>query len=327
MSGFSPKIDSLCFSGGGVKGCAFLGALMYMEEHHYINLQDIKTFAGCSIGSMMAFLLSLQYTIMEIIDFILEFNFENLEPTINCENIFTNYGLCDSNKIGILMGHFLNTKYKKTDITFIELYHLTNNKLIINGANISESKVEYFDYLRTPNMSVITAIKISSCVPVLFNPILHEGKYYVDGGAGNSFPINQCNQATTLGFLIVTNNRAINSIHSVFFAALSIMMNEPNTQYVDTHHVIRIQNTNIECIDFKILRETKQMLIDIGKKSAIQYMELKDSLKHSLKHSLKENIKENCLMILDTQYITESFIILNIHDHDNQITILPSLDG
>jgi hypothetical protein len=101
------------------------------------------------------------------------------------------------------------------------------------------------------------------------------------------------------------------------------MMNEPNAQYVDTHHVIRIQNTNIECIDFKILRETKQMLIDIGRKSAIQYIELKDSLKHSL----KKNIKDNCLMILDTQYITESFIILNIHDNDNQITILPSLDG
>jgi len=261
-------IDTLCFSGGGMKGGAFFGALSYLEKNNHINMKKIKTFVGCSIGGICAFYFALGYTIDEIIEFIMDFNFSNLEPDVNCENIFINYGLSDNNKLGIVMSHFIKNKFNKTDLTFYELYTLTGNKLIINGANISDSKGEFFDHILTPDMSVITALMISSCVPIVFNPILYNDKYYVDGGISNAFPIEICNKNTTLGFYIQTTNRKIDSLASVALASLSLLMQEPFKKYDNSYSIINFNNIDIGCVDFSVSNELKQKIFDMGMKEA-----------------------------------------------------------
>ena len=37
-------------------------------------------------------------------------------------------------------------------------------------------------------MSVITAMQISTCIPIIFKPIKYNNYYYVDGGISNNIP-------------------------------------------------------------------------------------------------------------------------------------------
>lgn len=261
---FNPKIDTLCLCSGGMKGIIYYGILSHLESNHHINMDDINTYVGSSVGGMIGFLFCIGYTIQEIIEFILHFNFNIIQTEPNCENIILNYGICSSHKMIIALEHFLKHKYDMADITFIELYKLTNKKLLMIGTNITDSCEEVFDYINTPNMSVMIALQITSCIPVLFTPILYNNKYYVDGGIINSFPIKYCNKDTTLGIFLNTNKREIDSLKNVVLSCIGILQNVPYMEHLNHHNIITIKNTNINSDDFDLTSDVKQGLINDG---------------------------------------------------------------
>lgn len=261
---FNPRIDTLCFCGGGMKGIVYYGILKHLESNNHINMDDITTYSGTSVGGIIGFLFCIGYTIQEIIEFILHFNFNIIQTEPNCENIFINYGICSSHKLVTALEHFLKHKYDVTDITFIELYKLTNKKLIIIGTNITDNCEEVFDYINTPNMSVMIALQITSCIPVLFTPIVYNDKYYVDGGVANCFPIKYCNKDTTLGLFVYTNKREIDSLKNVLLSCLAVLLNISYKDHLNHHNIISITNLTINPDDFDLTQDVKQGLIDNG---------------------------------------------------------------
>jgi predicted acylesterase/phospholipase RssA len=261
-------MNTLCFSGGGIRGIAFAGALSYLESINNIKLENINTFIGTSIGAVYATLLALKYDITDIIDFILHFNFEILFPSINCDNILQNYGLCNNKKIKITIEHFIKSKFEVNDLTFLELYNLTQNKLIITGADITNAKVDYFNYIDNPDMSILTAIEITSAIPILFNPVLYNNNYYVDAGFVNNYPMNYCNKNTTLGFHVKQIYFKIDSILSVISASISM-----TTACQKYNNTIEIIINDISPLNFNINYDQKLDLINIGREAAKKYIE------------------------------------------------------
>ena len=83
--------------------------------------------------------------------------------------------------------NFLKEKYNLEDINFIDHFKLTGKKLTMIGTNFSKACETVFNYETYPLMSVITAIRISCSIPVIFEPVLFEGDYYIDGGLINNF--------------------------------------------------------------------------------------------------------------------------------------------
>ena len=100
---FEKEIDTLCFSGGGTKGLVFIGALKALIQKNVINLDKIKKFIGTSAGALIAFLLCIGYTNHEIEEFVLNFDFKKLEPDVDCDNLFCNYGLDDGEKLTFML--------------------------------------------------------------------------------------------------------------------------------------------------------------------------------------------------------------------------------
>lgn len=298
-------MNTLCFSGGGIRGIAFAGALAYLESINNIKLENINTFIGTSIGAVYATLLALKYDINEIIDFILNFNFEILFPSINCDNIFNNYGLCNNKKIKITIEHFIKSKYDVLDLTFLELYNLTQNKLIITGADITNAKVDYFNYIDNPNMSILTAIEITSAIPILFNPVLYNDSYYVDAGFVNNYPMNYCNNKTTLGFHVKQTYFKIDSILSVITASIS--MTTACQKYDNT---IEIIIDNISPLDFNINYDQKVGLINVGRECAQNYIKTNNKTIDNNKCTQTEN--DNIDQSTQTEYDDLVNITLNI---------------
>ena len=272
-------INTLCLSGGGVKGFAFLGSLEYLEDIKYIDIKKINNYVGTSAGAMLAFIFSLGYSVIDVIDFIINFNFTKLIPDTDINTVLLSYGIDTGDKIMIIMQNFLKEKYNLDDITFEEHYLLTNMKLIIIGTNYNKGTEVAFNHMNSPKMSVLTALRISISVPIIFTPVLYESEYYIDGGLVNNFPIKYCNPSTTIGIYIKHSiSNKMDNILNLTMGCLSIVTDiisrkDCNDCNFNNYNVIEIENFNQETTNFDIDMDKKIRIISIGKKSAKKFIE------------------------------------------------------
>lgn len=268
------QIKCLCFSGGGVKGFSFIGALEKLIEKNIIEMDKITLYAGTSVGSMISFLLCIGLNIDEIKEFLLAFNFSKLNGEIDCLNLFENFGINNGERIKLLLIKFLEKKLNVKDITFDEFYKKTNKKIIIIGTNLTKSCERVFSVDTSPQFSVITAIRISISVPVIFTPIQLDGDVYVDGGLVNNFPINHCPENETLGFYIKNSNgKKIDGIQSLILSCLGLLTDTLSEKSVEKYenNIIKIVNPNYEFTNFDLNLEYKKILINLGSEAAEKY--------------------------------------------------------
>lgn len=179
--------DILILSGGGIKVFAHIGALQALEEYNI--LKNIKTYAGTSAGGFIAFLLCLNYTIKDITTIMTGVDLNKLK-SLDLTRLISNFGLDDGKNIMFVLKTILKNKDMSEDITFKKLYDITKKELILTGVCVHTSNVHYFSYTHTPDMPVITAVRITISVPIYFTPVLYENKLFVDGGLMDNLPIN-----------------------------------------------------------------------------------------------------------------------------------------
>jgi len=62
------------------------------------------------------------------------------------------------------------------------------------ATNINSEELEKIDisHKTHPNLSLITALRMTMSFPLIFEPILYENNCYIDGGLVNNFPLNDC---------------------------------------------------------------------------------------------------------------------------------------
>ena len=265
------KINTICISGGGNKCFTFIGALNYFIKEQNFNLTDINTFCGTSGGAIMSYFLVLGYTLEETEYFLFNLNFYKIINTnFNLDKLIDKYGLDNGEKIVFILRELLMTKYNINDITFQELYNITKKEFIVVGTNYTRGIEKLFSYKSTPNVSVITALRISISIPFVFIPVLFEDEYYVDGGISNHFPINYCNPDTTLGLLIkncVKNE--INNVLDIYFNSLNIIFDTYMDRSIKNHNnMILIVNTpemtEKGFSNFDLNEDYKQYLLNLG---------------------------------------------------------------
>ncbi|UII25847.1 patatin-like phospholipase family protein [Fulvivirga maritima] len=154
----------LVLSGGGARGIAHLGVIKALEEAE-INIDFISgSSAGAIVGAMYTYGYQVE-RILEIVKSIKTFKF--LQPALSWTGIL---------KMDVIR-KFLELHLKD------DFEHL-KKPLYIAATNVNTGKTEYFN--KGPLLSAICA---SSCIPVLFDPVLHNNKLYIDGGILNNLPV------------------------------------------------------------------------------------------------------------------------------------------
>ena len=263
------EYDTICMSGGGIKGFAFIGALDYLNKKKIINIDNIKNWVGTSIGSILAYAVVCGFSITEMENFIIEFDFTKTNPDISIDNIFISHGISDGKRAEFILRSFIQHKFNIDDITFLELYKLTQKNLLIIGTNFTHAREELFSHNTTPDMSVVTAVRISMSIPVFFTPVLYNNCYYVDGSITNNFPIKHCDKYTTIGLYIRNNNDTCNneitSIVSIIIGCMNIISDTINHKDINMcDNIVQIDNYKHEFINFDFTIETKIKLLKLG---------------------------------------------------------------
>lgn len=288
-------IKNLIISGGSMRGFTFLGAIKYLEEQDII--QNIETFTGTSIGACLSLCLSLKFTSKELIDIFTNLDIEkHRDITVdNILNFFEDYGLDDGDRIVNIFKIIVEKKIKllqkeitddfNENITFQKLFNITQNKLTIIGCCLNNMETIFYNHELTPNMNVLDAIRITFSIPFIFKPVLIDGKYYVDGGITNNYPIELFDSKESIGIVSVNKNIYDLKIENIEHFLTSILWSSFYYELKKKIEMYKDITINIKCdintFDFTLDKNKKEELIDIG------YNQTKEIFKNKFKTHLK----------------------------------------
>lgn len=177
--------DEIIISSGGNKGIALIGALTEFTNNYPIN--KIKYYTGCSFGSIICLGLNIGYTISELNDIGFKINFGTFQD-LKIINLIEKCGLDEGIKFSNFLKAIIMNKNYNSNITFKELYDVTNKVLTVTTVNITKGISEYHNYITTPDLSVLLSIRMSINMPIVFSPILYNNNYYIDGALLDPFP-------------------------------------------------------------------------------------------------------------------------------------------
>ncbi len=153
------------FSGGGARAIAQVGVLHALTERGL----EVECLGGTSAGALVAALYAAGHSTEAVLDF-----FETRSPFKLSKLSFGKPGLIDTAKIrDDLLEYFPDTTIESLDRRlFITATDLLNAKLTIFGSG-----------------SLIDALLATSSVPLVFTPTEIDGRWYVDGGIIDNFPV------------------------------------------------------------------------------------------------------------------------------------------
>lgn len=211
-------MNTLLLSSGGIKGYSFLGVWKYLEEND--KTKDIKTFSGVSIGAFFNLWFVLGYTYEECYDLLMKTNVFDLF-SFDFANFFESYGMIDVKELTNFMIHQIELKQFDKDITFQELYDQTGKEFHTYAFCVDDQELCCFNKESTPNCPIRIATLMSISIPLIFQPVEYNGKFYVDGAVKNGFPIKEYDLQKTYPCVVI--NEEIKEIKNIFHFTFKIV--------------------------------------------------------------------------------------------------------
>ena len=272
---------TLVFSGGGVRVLAFLGVVEVLHERNL--LKQIQEFAGISAGSLVALMMSLNYSLTFLRRFCAEFDFSSLgefEPE-HLLNFLDTYGVDDGKKIEYLLERLLHHKGFSPTVTFGELAASgTCRKLVVWASNLQTMRHVEFSAEKTPTISVIFAIRSSMAFPLFYTPTHHPetGHLLSDGGVLDNYALLSLEEEKrpyTLGIAFEYSKLPI-EIPNVGAYIGTLFSGYYMPSYRKLLEAHRHQTIVLPCQEFPALQynttqEERAMLIEVGRKSATEF--------------------------------------------------------
>mgnify|MGYP001946485651 CR=1 FL=1 len=282
------KIDAV-FSGGGIKGYAFLGTMASLEKKGF----SIERVAGTSAGAIFASLLAAGYHYQDLEKILDDLDLQNLLDPPRITNyipfskwifLYFQMGLYKGDKFEEWVYDHLA---RKKIFTFKDVRH-DYLKVIVSDLSLGKMVVIPDDLKRVYNIdpakfSVAKAVRMSAGFPYFFMPKKVTGKnniesLIVDGGLLSNFPLwvfdnGHKLKRPVLGVKISDETSNIETDHiknaiDMFTHLFSTMKTAHDARYVSKnkeHQIIFIPVKDVNTMDFKITKNTKEYLINTGK--------------------------------------------------------------
>lgn len=288
------EIHYLAFEGGGTRTFSYVGALQILNKLKLLD--NIKGTAGTSAGSLFALFLNIGLTVEQIVEIVYSTNWDIILKGGNdyivsrIIRFIIYYGEYNGNYIENTIKKLL-IKYVGKDMTFLELYNYNNKDLIVIASNITKGKPIFFSHKTTPHIKVSLAMRASMACPFIYCPVKINGDLYNDGGYLIDYPylsfemvlgINSYDNVFGLKLKseqkdVVTRNNTstiINYCYSMINTIIYFIIN--NNSYVnkkvDNNTIYVEYDPNYKLIDTNIKKEEIDRLIDLGKKSAVLFL-------------------------------------------------------
>lgn len=279
---------NLVLSGGSTRGISQLGALKQLIRHNLIDFNRLKCVVGVSVGSLIACLIALKFSIDQIWDSIMKKDLVRL-LNVDFNLLVTHYGVETGKNIYKIMEGILTKTTKIHRITFKQLYEFTGVHLIVVGSCLTTKGPVYFDHINYPNFVVSVALRISISIPGLFVPVVIDGKKYIDGGITDNYPMHlfdkdldsnsnsNSNVNDTIG-IVVSNECETNfdCLEQYVMAIMNLFLHNfyYNLDSKYTKSTINIKKVlkQVNTFNFSVDDITKKELFKIGEESTLEFI-------------------------------------------------------
>ncbi|MHA7581750.1 patatin-like phospholipase family protein [Paenibacillus vandeheii] len=187
---------NLVFEGGGVLGCAYVGVIEALSDKGILPI--ISRVGGNSAGSIVALLISLNYSSKEIVKKLSELDLKKFADDDwglirDSTRFFTKFGWHKGHEMMKWLEEIIKYKTGSKDTTFGEMQTLKKDKnfkdLYVIGTNVNRRFSRTFSHEKDEAMRIADAIRISMSIPLFFEAVEYEEEMYVDGGLLLNYPI------------------------------------------------------------------------------------------------------------------------------------------
>lgn len=268
---FISNKDVLVLGGGGIKGISLLGAINAIDMIYGMN--NFKKITGVSVGGLIGALYLIGYNEIELLHFCLNFDFNSIKD-FNVMGFILNKGLNNLSIIENILEQLIEYKNLNKNITMSELYNITNINLELITTRVEDSKIINLNHLTHPDLKITTAIKMSICIPIYFEPIIYENMHYVDGGCMNNLPINnnEIDRTIALDLFNYNDNNIlkIESLENYFIGIINCLSKGMSINCKKGFEKCTIEiNVNYSSLKFDITKSDINNMFEIGYNSII----------------------------------------------------------
>lgn len=262
--------DTLVLSGNSSNALVTIGALQYAKDNFLID--RITTYIGTSSGSILSFLLSIGYTPIEIIVFICTHEIMEKLRHFDILSMINGGGAASFNDIQEQLEKMTISKIGYLP-TLQDLKTRFNKTLIFITYNLTEEKTENLTYETHPNLPCITALRMSSNLPFVFENFKYGNNFYIDGGISNNFAIDIGDSIgkKILGISLSMesqdfdpNNNILEYMYKLMCIPISQSISHKISCVSDRCKIIQLKSNKVKIFDFNIDSKTKLELFSNG---------------------------------------------------------------
>ncbi len=263
---------SIVIKGGGVKGLAFAGALLELENHF-----SFETFAGTSAGAITAVLMGVGYKPSELLEILdkKDFNeFKDASIIKGIINFIRTKGFYPGDEIENWINQLLKKKLpeKLNEISLEELPTHT----IVYSSRINDGTLIFDSKKQRKETHVAFATRCSMSIPYFFSPKLVDGIRVYDGGARNNFPLKLFMETyptkPVIGLYLINGTKkgglVIGELSNIAMDGEEVPIVENNLD-----KVVVIDPRPIKTTDFNLTPKKKELLVLSGRLGALRFIE------------------------------------------------------
>ena len=190
-------IKHIVICGGGPTGLMSYGAAKHLAQQGFWSHDTIETIYGTSIGSLIGAMLCLKHEWSTLDDYIIKRPWEKvIVESLEMFELFSCKGMAKLKLLDDVMRPLLESKDLTLAITLSEFYEYSRISLHVFAVDLNTFKKVQLSHATHPAMPLMDAIKMSCCMPMLFQPIIRDGCCYIDGGIMVNYPLRECLEDT-----------------------------------------------------------------------------------------------------------------------------------
>jgi NTE family protein len=292
------------FEGGGVKGIGLVGALEVMEAAGF----EWNMVAGTSAGAIVAALVAAGYRapdlrqILESLDYrrFKDEGFLDRVPILGqAASLLFEKGIYEGDYFENWIRELLSARHVKT---FGDLPapkgSLYAHRLQVLVSDISQSRILVVPSglahygIDPESFDVAHAVRMSMSIPFFFEPVVHGGHHFVDGGMLSNFPVwlfdrqpsegdlaDPAPRWPTFGFKLVEpadqRSSEIDSVIDYIKALVTTMMESHDKRHVEDADFLRtvgIPTVGVRTTEFDLTAEKRTRLYQSGQAAAREFL-------------------------------------------------------
>jgi len=292
------KPDVVICGPAGSRGFLLMGALKkFYEETNFLN--NVKIWAGVSVGAAISLLIVCGYKIEEIIDICISVSIIDDVLAINLDEVTRNLGIIKLKSIEDKLKHYVTLKFGFIP-TFQQLYILTGLELSVVTFNCDKMRSDFLDRYNTPDLCCIEGTIMSMSIPILFQPRKLKSDTQIDGAIGAPLPISHydINGNNVLALYVCTDenyinldNKPINFLYRLIHASMKILR-DMELKYASTNaKSIMLKTSYIDTTGLTINEEGRREMIEYGYSCADSFLKINSNPeKYELKLGENEEI-------------------------------------